>query len=82
VVFSTEHGAGAVEYGRGKLERKGLDAVVVNDIARPDIGFEGDHNEVTIVTAAGEQHVERASKAEVARAICDVVVALREKVVR
>jgi phosphopantothenoylcysteine decarboxylase / phosphopantothenate---cysteine ligase len=78
--FAAEHGAGAVEYGRGKLERKRLDAVVVNDISRPDIGFEGDHNEVTIVTAAGDHHVERASKAEVARAICDAVVALRAKV--
>jgi phosphopantothenoylcysteine decarboxylase / phosphopantothenate---cysteine ligase len=81
VGFAAEHGANAVEYGRGKLERKGLDAVVVNDISRPDIGFEGDHNEVTIVTAAGDEHVERSSKAEVARAICDVVVALRAKVV-
>jgi phosphopantothenoylcysteine decarboxylase/phosphopantothenate--cysteine ligase len=81
VGFAAEHGEGAVEYGRGKLERKGLDAVVVNDISRADIGFEGDHNEVTIVTAAGDEHVERTSKAEVARAICDAVVALRAKVV-
>jgi phosphopantothenoylcysteine decarboxylase / phosphopantothenate---cysteine ligase len=80
VGFAAEHGDGAVEYGRGKLEGKGLDAVVVNDISRPDIGFEGDHNEVTIVTAAGDRHIERASKAEVARAICDAVVALRAKV--
>jgi hypothetical protein len=28
-----------------------------------------------------DQHVERASKAEVARAICDAVTTLREKVV-
>jgi phosphopantothenoylcysteine decarboxylase/phosphopantothenate--cysteine ligase len=81
VGFAAEHGEGAVEYGRGKLERKGLDAVVVNDISRPDIGFEGDHNEVTIVTATSDEHVERASKVEVARAICDAVVALRAKVV-
>jgi phosphopantothenoylcysteine decarboxylase / phosphopantothenate---cysteine ligase len=80
VGFAAEHGDGALEYGRGKLEHKRLDAVVVNDISRPDIGFEGDHNEVTIVTAAGDHHVERASKAEVARAICDAVVALRAKV--
>jgi phosphopantothenoylcysteine decarboxylase/phosphopantothenate--cysteine ligase len=81
VGFAAEHGDGAIDYGRGKLDRKGLDAVVVNDIARADIGFEGEHNEVTIVTAAGDQHVERASKAEVARAICDSIVALHEKVV-
>jgi phosphopantothenoylcysteine decarboxylase/phosphopantothenate--cysteine ligase len=80
VGFAAEHGADAVAYGRGKLERKGLDAVVVNDISRPDIGFDADHNEVTIVTAGGDQVVERSSKAEIARAICDAVVALRAKV--
>ena len=32
------------------------------------------------LTAAGDEHVARASKAEVARAICDAVVALRAKV--
>ena len=40
--FAAEHGEGAVERGRDKLERKGLDAVVVNDISRPDIGFDSD----------------------------------------
>jgi phosphopantothenoylcysteine decarboxylase / phosphopantothenate---cysteine ligase len=77
VGFAAEHGDGAVAYGRDKLARKGLDAVVVNDIARPDIGFEGPDNEVTIVTTTGERHVPRASKAEVARAILDVVGDLR-----
>jgi phosphopantothenoylcysteine decarboxylase / phosphopantothenate---cysteine ligase len=77
VGFAAEHGADAVALGRGKLERKGLDAVVVNDIARADIGFEGEQNEVTIVTADGERHVARASKAEVAGAVLEVVGALR-----
>ena len=66
VGFAAEHGDGALAYGRDKLARKGLDAIVVNDIARADIGFEASDNEVTIVTAAGERHVPRASKAEVA----------------
>ena len=77
--FAAEHGERALEYGRDKLARKGLDAVVVNDIARADIGFEGPENEVTIVTANGERHVPRASKAEVARAILDVVGELRKE---
>jgi phosphopantothenoylcysteine decarboxylase / phosphopantothenate---cysteine ligase len=77
VGFAAEHGDGAVAYGRDKLARKGLDAVVVNDIARADIGFEGEHNEVTIVTAAGERHVPRASKAEIARAILEAVADVR-----
>jgi phosphopantothenoylcysteine decarboxylase/phosphopantothenate--cysteine ligase len=77
VGFAAEHGEGAVAYGRDKLTRKGLDAVVVNDIGRKDIGFEGVENEVTIVTASGERHVPRTSKAAVARAVLDTVTELR-----
>jgi phosphopantothenoylcysteine decarboxylase/phosphopantothenate--cysteine ligase len=78
VGFAAEHGPDAVALGRGKLERKGLDAVVVNDVSRGDIGFEGEQNEVTIVTAHAERHVARASKAEVARAVLDVVDEVRD----
>jgi phosphopantothenoylcysteine decarboxylase/phosphopantothenate--cysteine ligase len=77
VGFAAEHGAGALDYGRDKLRRKGLDAVVVNDISRSDIGFDATANEVTIVTADGETPVARAPKPEVARAILDAVVRLR-----
>jgi phosphopantothenoylcysteine decarboxylase/phosphopantothenate--cysteine ligase len=79
VGFAAEHGEGAVAYGREKLRRKGLDAVVVNDIARDDIGFDADANEVTIVTAEGERAVPRAAKAEVARAVLAVVDELRAR---
>jgi phosphopantothenoylcysteine decarboxylase/phosphopantothenate--cysteine ligase len=73
VGFAAEHGSGAIEYGRGKLREKGLDAVVVNDISRSDIGIGADSNEVTIVTAAGEEQIPRASKASIAEAILDAV---------
>jgi phosphopantothenoylcysteine decarboxylase / phosphopantothenate---cysteine ligase len=77
VGFAAEQGERALEHAGAKLRAKQLDAVVVNDISRPDIGFEVAHNEVTIVTAAGEQHVPRASKAQVAEAILDAVERLR-----
>ena len=81
VGFAAEHGPEALEHARGKLARKGLDAVVVNDISRTDIGFDVDANEVTIVTSRGgetaEQHVPRAGKAQVAEQILDSVVRLR-----
>jgi phosphopantothenoylcysteine decarboxylase/phosphopantothenate--cysteine ligase len=77
VGFAAEHGEGALRYGREKLARKGLDAVVVNDVSRTDIGFDAPDNEVTILTATGETHVARASKPQVARAVLDAVVALR-----
>jgi phosphopantothenoylcysteine decarboxylase/phosphopantothenate--cysteine ligase len=50
VGFAAEHGARALEHARGKLAGKGLDAIVVNDISRSDIGFDVDANEVTILT--------------------------------
>ena len=75
--FAAEHGEGAVERGRAKLERKGLDAVVVNDISRADIGFDAPDNEVTIVTTAGERRVPLGSKRAVAAAILDEVETLR-----
>lgn len=77
VGFAAEHGEGAVDHGRGKLERKGLDAVVVNDVSQPGIGFDASDNEVTIVTADGDRHVARSSKAEIARAILEAVDDLR-----
>jgi phosphopantothenoylcysteine decarboxylase/phosphopantothenate--cysteine ligase len=82
VGFAAEHGERAVELARRKLEEKGLDAVVVNDISRRDIGFEVNANEVTILAGAGAQpehvqHVPRAAKTEVAEAILDAVERLR-----
>jgi phosphopantothenoylcysteine decarboxylase / phosphopantothenate---cysteine ligase len=75
--FAAEHGEGAVERGREKLARKGLDAVVVNDISRTDIGFDSTENEVTIVLPDAEREVGRRSKPEVAAAILDEVERLR-----
>jgi phosphopantothenoylcysteine decarboxylase/phosphopantothenate--cysteine ligase len=78
VGFAAEHGEGAVERARGKLERKGLDAVVVNDISRGDIGFDVDDNEVTILLAdGGDRRVPFGPKSQVAGAILDAVETLR-----
>jgi phosphopantothenoylcysteine decarboxylase/phosphopantothenate--cysteine ligase len=73
VGFAAEHGVGALGYGREKLRRKRLDAVVVNDISRTDVGFDVPENEVTIVTAEREHAVPRTSKARVAAAVLDEV---------
>lgn len=82
VGFAAEHGERALEYARGKLREKGLDAIVVNDISRPEIGFDSGENEVTIITARNggppaEQHVPKAGKDAVAEAVLDAVAALR-----
>jgi phosphopantothenoylcysteine decarboxylase / phosphopantothenate---cysteine ligase len=78
VGFAAETDAG-LERAREKLERKGADAIVLNDVSRAEIGFEGPENEVVIVERGGEHHVPLASKEEVADAILDRVEALRSE---
>jgi phosphopantothenoylcysteine decarboxylase/phosphopantothenate--cysteine ligase len=74
VGFAAEHGPDAVASGRDKLERKGLDLLVVNDIARIDIGFDAPDNEVTILgRGRAARLVRRAAKEAVADAILDEV---------
>jgi phosphopantothenoylcysteine decarboxylase/phosphopantothenate--cysteine ligase len=74
--FAAETESGP-ERAREKLERKGADAIVLNDVSRSEIGFESPENEVVIVERDGEHHVPLASKEEVADAILDRVEALR-----
>ncbi len=53
-----------------KLSRKNLDAIVVNDISRSDIGFQSDENEVTVLFPSREQVlIAKAPKDLVARQI-------------
>jgi len=66
---------------RAKLERKGLDLLVANDITAPDAGFEVDTNRVILLDAAGgQQALALASKTRVAEAIVARVVALLAEV--
>jgi phosphopantothenoylcysteine decarboxylase / phosphopantothenate---cysteine ligase len=66
-----------LERARQKLERKGADAIVFNDVSRSEIGFESAENEVVIVERDAETHVPLSSKERVADAILDRVEALR-----
>ncbi len=78
VGFAAEYGDDALRYGRDKLARKALDAVVVNDISQPGIGFDAGENEVTILTAdGGAREVPRAAKERVAAVVLQEVQRLR-----
>jgi phosphopantothenoylcysteine decarboxylase/phosphopantothenate--cysteine ligase len=82
VGFAAEHGEGAADRAREKLVRKGVDAIVLNDVSRAGIGFDAPENEVSIVTRAGTHDVPKALKAEVARAIIEVVEQLHAEEVK
>jgi phosphopantothenoylcysteine decarboxylase/phosphopantothenate--cysteine ligase len=71
----------AVERGRRKLERKGVDLLVVNDVSAPGAGFDHDTNAVVILGADGHaEEIALTSKDAVANAVLDMVIAhLNEK---
>jgi phosphopantothenoylcysteine decarboxylase/phosphopantothenate--cysteine ligase len=71
VGFAAETGPEGLSRAREKLSRKRVDLVVYNDVARDDIGFDTEENEVVLLTAAGERRVEKASKDRIAAAIVD-----------
>src|SRR3954453_2004100 len=73
VGFAAETGAAGIERAREKLARKGADLFVLNDVSRPDIGFDASENEVTLLAASGERAVAKAPKEEIAAAILDEV---------
>jgi len=62
---------------RKKLESKSLDAIVLNDVSQPGIGFDSERNAVTILTHAGAETVPETSKWEVAHRVLDVVVKIK-----
>ena len=71
----------AVERARRKLERKGADLLVVNDVSAPGAGFDHDTNAVVILHADGRTtDIPLTSKNAVAEAVLDSVIAhLKEK---
>jgi phosphopantothenoylcysteine decarboxylase / phosphopantothenate---cysteine ligase len=77
VGFAAEHGEDALAHAREKLERKGVDLLVLNDVSTPGIAFDAADNEVTVLTEGADLHIPRASKAEVAAAILDAVLIRR-----
>lgn len=69
-----------VANARRKLESKGLDLIVANDITGPESAFDADTNRVVILDrAGGEERLPVMTKYEVAQRILDRVVELLAK---
>jgi phosphopantothenoylcysteine decarboxylase/phosphopantothenate--cysteine ligase len=64
--------------GRRKMEAKGADLIVVNDVGRTDVGFDAPDNEVLLVAPdEPARQIPKASKREVADRIWDEVIRIR-----
>jgi phosphopantothenoylcysteine decarboxylase/phosphopantothenate--cysteine ligase len=70
VAFAAET-SDVVAQARKKLTEKGVDLVVANDVSRGDAGFEVDTNEVTLVSADGDEAVPLQSKTQIAERVLD-----------
>ena len=66
-----------LENARGKLIRKNADAIVLNDVLNPKIGFSSDRNAVTIISRDEVVEVPESSKFDVAQRVLDTVVRIR-----
>jgi phosphopantothenoylcysteine decarboxylase/phosphopantothenate--cysteine ligase len=62
---------------RGKLDRKGADLIVANDVAAPGAGFEHDTNAVVIVSPNATTPVALRDKRAIAHAVLDAVLETR-----
>jgi phosphopantothenoylcysteine decarboxylase / phosphopantothenate---cysteine ligase len=69
----------ALDRGRQKLARKGVDLMVVNDVTMPGAGFNHDTNIVTIVSGGGADALPLATKSAVADAVLDRALALLDE---
>jgi phosphopantothenoylcysteine decarboxylase/phosphopantothenate--cysteine ligase len=68
-----------MENARQKLTRKHLDAIVLNDVSQPGIGFGSERNAGEIITAGETTAIPEMSKLEMAGLILDAVVKLRTR---
>jgi phosphopantothenoylcysteine decarboxylase/phosphopantothenate--cysteine ligase len=69
-----------LENARKKLLAKSLDAIVVNDVSQPGIGFDSERNAVTIITQHEVVDVPESSKWDVAQRVIETAIKLRAAV--
>ena len=62
-----------LNYARDKMQRKGLDMIVANDVSDPSIGFNSDHNEATVLWRGGDQALTRSSKSAIANQLVALI---------
>lgn len=71
-----------LDYARDKRTRKGMDAIVVNDVSDASIGFDSTSNAVTLIHDGGELTLDRMPKPAIARRLVTEISALYHDAVR
>jgi phosphopantothenoylcysteine decarboxylase / phosphopantothenate---cysteine ligase len=66
-----------IENARKKLEEKGADLIIANDVSGPDSGFDVDTNRIALVSSEGVVELPLLSKREAAARIIDTAMKIR-----
>lgn len=67
------------EYARKKMEKKGLDGIVANDVSGPDGAFGNEENQVVLISPNDAQFLASQAKIDIARKICLWIATLDEQ---
>ena len=68
-----------VPYAKEKMQQKGLDMMIANDVSDQTIGFNSDNNAVTVLWRDGETSLELASKTSIAQKIMHLIAQQTQK---
>jgi len=76
--FAAETDSGALlTNARAKLEKKGADAIVANDVSDPSLGFDSDNNAGIFLTRHSQVEIPATTKLAMANRILDETLALK-----
>ncbi len=67
-------------YARDKMQRKGLDMIIANDVSDPSIGFNSDQNAATVLWRGGQREIGPVRKDAMAREIVELLAGLFDPV--
>ena len=62
-----------LQHASEKLKRKNMDAIIVNDVSDPAIGFESDENQVTAILPNTRVEIGKQSKRKIAQHVIEIV---------
>lgn len=63
-----------LENAKEKINKKGCDFLIANDISRSDIGFSSDYNEVYVLDKSGNiEKIEKSTKKQIAKKIFKII---------
>jgi len=67
-----------IENACAKLASKSIDAIIVNDVSKPGIGFDSDRNAVTILTKEESIELPEAAKTDIALQLMQFIVKMKK----